>query len=241
MPSRYFALAISAMLIIFSSCKSASNESKTTDTEVRSLPLLGVSCTSSSSYRLETGSQISWRMGKLVQGSPDLILVDGSMSVDGVWSFDSASVVGSRAEFLFDVSSVKSDAALRDERIKTFVLLAPKGLPVRLRIDAFDAKAEQLKEGDSHDVFAFGNLSIAGQESNRMKLPLHVEKKNGKILVATREAIKVNLRSDERINGINLSERVAELLAQVPGVSLYDSTEISLKLVFKPYDCNAGH
>lgn len=221
-------------------CKSANNESKAAEAEVTSLPLLGVSCTSSSSYRLESGSQISWRMGKLIQGSPDLILVDGSMGVDGVWSFDSASLVGSRAEFLFDVSSVKSDTPLRDERIKTFVLLAPKSLPVRLSVDAFDAKAEEFKDGDSLNIQAFGKLSIAGQDSSRMKLPLHVEKKDGKILVSTLEAIKVNLRSDERINGINLSERLAELLTQVPGVSLYDSTEISLKLSFKPYDCSSG-
>lgn len=240
MSLKYSALTLTLALTVFSACKSASNESKTTEAEVASLPLLGLSCTSSSSYRLDTGSQINWRMGKMIQGSPDLILVDGSMGVDGVWSFDSGSIIGSRAEFLFDVSSVKSDTPLRDERIKTFVLLAPQSLPVRLSIDSFDAKSEQLKEGDSIDALAFGKLSIAGRDSSRMKLPLHVEKKDGKLLVSTLEAIKVNLRSDERINGINLSERLAELLTQVPGVSLYDSTEINLKLTFKPYDCSSG-
>lgn len=171
---------------------------------------------------LETreGSQVKWTITKTTPEG-ETVPVSGIISANGYLDVLDKDISTAKSEFRFEASSLDSENALRDERIKQYVLGLSQGMALRFTLDSFEQASGTLGNGASLWFSARGVLEMAGLKAS-MNIPLVFREEQGVYTVSPQERIGLKLNSQEE-NGIDLSGPVAQILTFVPGVSLQDT------------------
>ncbi len=178
-------------------------------------------------------SFVSWRATKFtVSSGKETLMVGtnavlGSLNLSGDWSTAVANMD-------FVASTTNSEDPLRDSRINSFIFGLPDSVPFGFKLSRIEGDILDVKDNVSRTLKAFGTLYVGNQQAD-IEMPVLVKSYLGLMTLTPAEVFKLNVRSlSPVVNGVNLVDRIQQLLTFVPGVDLQNEVIIDFSLDFTP-------
>lgn len=188
-------------------------------------------CPAGKNYEAKKGSFISWHATKITPQGVEQALV-GRNDIQGTLNLKDESWETAEAEIDFVTSSTNSEDAIRDSRINSFVFGLTDSVPFKFKLSGIEGEVMEVKDNESRNFTALGTLYVGNQEAT-IHIPILVKDYLGLISITPAEVFKLNVRAlSPMVNGVNLVDRIQQLLSFVPGVEMQDEVMIDFSLDF---------
>lgn len=190
-------------------------------------------CLSGLNFRAKENSFISWHAMKIA-AMGNMVPLTGKNTIIGGLNIKNKSWNEASSTIDFVSSSTDSEDPIRDARINSFVFGVPEALPFRFKVTKITGEDLSMKIDESRNVVVQGRLSL-GDQTTEIEMPALIKHMPDLISITPASLFKLNVRVlSPTVNGVNLVDKISQLLSFVPGVDMQDEVTIDFNLEFEP-------
>lgn len=195
------------------------------------------SCLVGKNFAAKEGSYISWHAMKISTAGA-LVPLTGTNAIVGNLNIKNDTWKEATTTINFVSSSTNSEDPIRDSRINSFVFGLPESLPFKFQLVEITGDNLEMQVNMSKNVVVKGILYV-GDQTASIEMPALIKEMPDMISITPAEVFMLNVRAlSPVVNGVNLVDKITQLLSFVPGVEMHDEVTIDFNLEFKPSSCN---